>query len=148
MLIAAVAVLCAAAPSAQSVAAKRTPLTAQLELLRLPYYGVFDYLSVGVQGGVASVGGSACRASLKSNAAAALRRVPGVEEIVNTIDVLPASHDAARCRRPRERQDAGIRESEGSDWRLQRRERSCRRQEVRNGPVEGPSHAGEASGGS
>ena len=98
VLVATVTVLSAATPRAQSVAAKETTLMVQRALLRLPYYGVFDFLVFGVDRGVVSIGGFAYRANLKSDAMSAVRRVAGVEEIANTIEVLPASQQDDRIR--------------------------------------------------
>ena len=62
-------------------------------LLRLPYYGVFDFLAFGVNRGIVTVGGFAYRATLKSDVSAAIKRVAGVDEIANKIEVLPASQN-------------------------------------------------------
>ena len=97
-LIATVTVLSAATPRAQSVATKETALRVQQALLRLPYYGVFDFLVFGVNRGVVSVGGFAYRATLGSDASAAIKRVAGVDEIANKIEVLPASQNDDRIR--------------------------------------------------
>ena len=70
----------------------------QRALQRLPYYGVFDFLVFGVNRGVVSVGGFAYRANLKSDASAAIKRLAGVDEIANKIEVLPASQNDDRIR--------------------------------------------------
>jgi hyperosmotically inducible periplasmic protein len=70
----------------------------QRALQRLPYYGVFDFLSFRVNRGVVSVGGFTYRASLKSDASAAIKRVDGIDEIANKIAVLPASQNDDRIR--------------------------------------------------
>ena len=75
----------------QSVAVKETTLMVQRALLRLPYYGVFDFLVFGVDRGVVSLGGFAYRANLKGDAVTAVKRVSGVDEVANNIDVLPTS---------------------------------------------------------
>ena len=98
VLVATVTVLSAATPPAQSVATKETALMVQRALLRLPYYGVFDFLGFGVNRGVVSIGGFAYRANLKSDAISAIRRLAGVDEVANKIEVLPASQRDDRIR--------------------------------------------------
>lgn len=98
VLIAATAVVSAATPRAQSVAAKETVLQVERALQRLPYYGVFDFLVFSVNRGVVTVGGFAYRANLKSDATAALKRVSGVDEVANKIEVLPVSQNDDRIR--------------------------------------------------
>ena len=85
-------------PRAQSLAAKETALMVQRALLRLPYYGVFDFLVFGVDRGVVSLGGYAYRPNLKSDAAAVVKRVGGIDEVANKIEVLPASQQDDRIR--------------------------------------------------
>jgi hyperosmotically inducible protein len=58
-------------------------------LLRLPYYGVFDALSFSYDKGRVVLEGYAYRPSLKSDAERAVKRVPGVDEVVNKIVELP-----------------------------------------------------------
>ncbi len=68
-------------------------------LLKLPYYGVFDYLEFSVAGRTVTLKGYATRPSLKKEAEAAVHRVKGVEEVVNRIQVLPLSPADDRIRR-------------------------------------------------
>ena len=98
ILIGCVTVVSSASLRAQSVANKETALMVQRALLRLPYYGVFDFLAFGVNRGVVNLGGFAYRANLKSDASAAIKRVAGVDEIANKIWVLPASQNDDRIR--------------------------------------------------
>ena len=98
ILIGCVTVVSSPVLRAQSVANKETALMVQRALLRLPYYGVFDFLAFGVNRGVVSVEGFAYRANLKSDASAAIKRVAGVDEIANKIEVLPASQNDDRIR--------------------------------------------------
>jgi hypothetical protein len=84
-------VLNAGAPGETGAAVERA-------LLRLPYYGVFDFLAYGVEKGTVTLVGYAYRGNLRSDAEQAVRRVTGVEEVVNKIDVLPASADDDRIR--------------------------------------------------
>jgi hyperosmotically inducible periplasmic protein len=73
------------------------------ELVMLPYYGVFDNLAykldpngtVTLLGQVSPVRGPA----LKSDAENAVKRIEGVEKVVNNIEVLPLSGNDDRIRR-------------------------------------------------
>jgi len=91
-------VLTVAAPRAQSVQARNTTLLVQRTLERLPYYGVFDFLAFGVERGTVTVMGYAYRGSLKMDVANAVKRVAGVDELANQIEVLPASQNDDRIR--------------------------------------------------
>ncbi|MGP0097082.1 MAG: BON domain-containing protein [Terriglobales bacterium] len=73
------------------------------ELLMLPYYGVFDNLAYKVDpdgtvtllGQVSPVRGP----TLKSGAESSVKRIEGVEKVVNNIEVLPVSPMDDRIRR-------------------------------------------------
>ena len=84
--------------NAQTVAAKETTLRVQRALERLPYYGVFDFLAFAVDRGTVTLMGFAYRDNLKTDAGAAVKRAPGVDEVANKIEVLPASQDDDRIR--------------------------------------------------
>lgn len=84
--------------NAQTVAAKETTLRVQRALERLPYYGVFDFLAFAVDRGTVTLMGFAYRDNLKTDAGAAVKRGPGVDEVANKIEVLPASQDDDRIR--------------------------------------------------
>lgn len=60
-------------------------------LLRLPYYGVFDFLAFRYDKGTVALEGFAYRGSLPDDAARAARRVAGVDTIENRIETLPVS---------------------------------------------------------
>ena len=70
----------------------------QRALQRLPYYGVFDFLAFGVDRGTVTVTGYAYHGNLKSDVANAVKRVAGVDELGNKIEVLPASQNDDRIR--------------------------------------------------
>jgi hyperosmotically inducible protein len=57
----------------------------------LPYYGVFDDLAFQLDGNVVTLLGAVTRPTLKSDAGAVVKRVPGVETVINQIEVLPFS---------------------------------------------------------
>jgi hyperosmotically inducible protein len=61
------------------------------ELLMQPHYGVFDDLAFKIDGNVVTLVGSATQPVLKNDAEGAVKRIPGVEQVVDQIDVLPPS---------------------------------------------------------
>jgi hyperosmotically inducible periplasmic protein len=61
------------------------------ELLRLPYYSVFDFIYFRVENGRVTLMGYAYRPSLKSEAEHALKHVAGVMLVANQIEELPVS---------------------------------------------------------
>ena len=97
-LILAMTGIATAQPDAQSVAAKETAFQVERSLQRLPYYGVFDFLAFGVDKGTVTLQGYAYQGSLKSDAARAVKRVSGVDDVANSIEVLPASQNDDRIR--------------------------------------------------
>jgi hyperosmotically inducible protein len=64
---------------------------ARKELMRLPYYGVFDFLVFNVEGPTVTLGGDVYNASIKRDAEREVKRIAGVENVVNNIEVLPVS---------------------------------------------------------
>ena len=70
------------------------------ELVMLPYYGVFDNLAYKVDpDGTVTLLGQVARPVLKSDAENAVKRIEGVEKVVNNIEVLPTSTNDDRIRR-------------------------------------------------
>jgi hyperosmotically inducible protein len=70
------------------------------ELVMLPYYGVFDNLAYKVDpDGTVTLLGQVSRPVLKSDAENAVKRIEGVEKVVNNIEVLPTSLNDDRIRR-------------------------------------------------
>ncbi len=70
------------------------------ELVMLPFYGVFDNLAYKVDpDGTVILLGQVSRPTLKSDAENSVKRVEGVEKVVNNIEVLPTSIDDDRIRR-------------------------------------------------
>lgn len=63
----------------------------QEALLRLPYYGVFDFLTFAYDKGTVTLGGYVYQVGLKAAAERAVKRVPGVDEVKNTIQELSLS---------------------------------------------------------
>src|SRR5712671_2595568 len=61
------------------------------ELVTLPYYSVFDDLAYKVEGDSVTLYGAVTRPTLKSDAEKAVKKIEGVEKVVNNIEVLPLS---------------------------------------------------------
>jgi hyperosmotically inducible protein len=63
------------------------------ELLKLPYYGVFDHLAFQVDGDQITLRGDVSYPTLKTDAERAASRVEGVAAVRNDIKVLPVSQN-------------------------------------------------------
>lgn len=61
------------------------------QLVLLPYYSIFDNLEFSVDGSTVTLQGQVARASLKSDAENVVKKVEGVEKVVNSIEILPPS---------------------------------------------------------
>lgn len=61
----------------------------QKKILRLPYYEVFDHIGYSVDGDTVTLTGKVRNARNKSDAAAYVKDIPGVRNVVNRIEVLP-----------------------------------------------------------
>ena len=61
------------------------------KLLGLPNYGVFDVIKYQVNGGTVVLSGKIHSLGTKSAAESAVKRIPGVTEVVNNIENLPPS---------------------------------------------------------
>jgi hyperosmotically inducible periplasmic protein len=83
---------------AQTVTPEETTRAVRRMLERLPYYGVFDYLVFSVDRGVVGLAGYSFDGRLKAAAEMAVKRVSGVEEVSNRIEVLPTSQNDDRIR--------------------------------------------------
>ena len=75
-----------------------TVLSVRRMLERLPYYGVFDFIVFSVDRGTVTLAGYSFQGSLKTDAEMAAKRASGVETVVNTIALLPASPSDDRIR--------------------------------------------------
>ena len=95
----------ACATSAVSLAQK--PALGELEitdklriaLQQLPYYGPFDLIGFSVQGNVVTLNGWGYQAINKDDAEEAAKKIPGVKQVVNNIQVLPVSVSDDQIRR-------------------------------------------------
>ena len=73
---------------------ERTIEEIQSALLRLPYYGVFDFVAVEYDKGTVTLSGFVYQPSLKRQMVDAAKRVARVDEVVDKIEELPVSqHD-------------------------------------------------------
>jgi hyperosmotically inducible protein len=79
------------APAADKRDPKDLVSQTRKELMRLPYYGVFDFLVFSVNGPTVTLGGQVYNASIKKDAEREVKRITGVENVVNNIEVLPLS---------------------------------------------------------
>jgi hyperosmotically inducible protein len=68
------------------------------ELVMLPFYSVFDNLQFKVDGYRVELFGQVVRPTLKSDAEAVVKKIEGVESVVNHIEVLPPSPNDDRIR--------------------------------------------------
>jgi hyperosmotically inducible protein len=69
------------------------------ELLMLPYYSVFDDLKYSVQGNTVVLLGDVVNAVTKDDAEHSVKKIEGVDKVVNKINILPASPNDDRIRR-------------------------------------------------
>jgi hyperosmotically inducible protein len=81
-----------------SKAAKSLEQRVTSELLKLPYYGVFDYLAFQIDGDQVTLSGHVNWPTLKTDAERAVRGVEGVAAVSSTIEVLPLSPNDDRIR--------------------------------------------------
>lgn len=91
-------VLMTAGTAAETVTTQETTRSLRRALERLPYYGVFDHLTFGVERGVVTLNGYAYNGSLRSAAEMAAKRTSGVDEVANRLEVLPSSQEDDRIR--------------------------------------------------
>lgn len=109
--IAALLILAISAPIAlaQTPAPAPAPTWSQEDTLRivkevqkklggLSNFSVFDWITFGIQGKTVILKGYASRPVLKDDAARSLKGIPGVESVVNQIEVLPFSPNDDRVR--------------------------------------------------
>lgn len=68
-------------------------------LVMLPYYGVFDDIGFNVNGGTVTLVGQVRQPVLKADADTTVRKIEGVTNVVNNLEVLPLSPQDDRVRR-------------------------------------------------
>ncbi len=69
------------------------------ELLMDPYYSVFDNLAFKVEGNTVTLLGQVVNPVVKDDAASSVKKIEGVDKVVNNIEVLPTSPNDDRIRR-------------------------------------------------
>jgi hyperosmotically inducible protein len=88
---AAVAAPAPADPAAERTAYEQLAKKVRKELVTLPWYGVFDNLAYEIDGSTVKLYGQVVRPSTRSDAERRVRKLAGVERVVNQIEVLPLS---------------------------------------------------------
>jgi len=78
-------------PGNPSVAEQHIVKEVRHELVMLPYYSLFDDLEFQVNGNTVTLLGAATNPTLKSDAENVVKRIEGVDKVVNQIKVLPLS---------------------------------------------------------
>ena len=61
------------------------------EILRLPFYGVFDWITFSLDGDKVTLQGATVRPTIKTSAENVVKKIEGVNTVVNNIEVLPLS---------------------------------------------------------
>jgi hyperosmotically inducible protein len=84
---------------AQDVGTQQRLLAIHGALERMSGYGVFDFVRFSVDRGTVTLAGYAYNGALKAGATATVKQVPGVDDVVNDIEILPASMNDDRIRR-------------------------------------------------
>jgi hypothetical protein len=85
--------------AAETITPQETTRSVRRALERLPYYGVFDYMTFSVDRGVVMLNGYVyLNGTLRQAAEVAAKRTPGVDEVANRIEVLPVSQADDRIR--------------------------------------------------
>ena len=84
-----------AAPSEQAsgerAAYEQLAKKVRKELVTLPWYGVFDNLAYEINGSTVTLSGHVVQPSTRKDAERRVKRLAGVERVVNNIEVLPLS---------------------------------------------------------
>jgi hyperosmotically inducible periplasmic protein len=97
--IAVAALVFAASIWAQDRGAERLAKEVRHEIVMLPHYSVYDNLMFRVDGGTVTLMGQVSRPSLKPDVENVVKKIEGVEKVVNEIEVLPTSMNDDRIRR-------------------------------------------------
>jgi hyperosmotically inducible periplasmic protein len=81
----------AAAPVGSPQGDARMANKVRKELVTLPYYGMFDNLAYKIEGGTVTLYGQVVDAVTRKDAENRVKRIEGVERVINNIQVLPVS---------------------------------------------------------
>ena len=68
------------------------------EIVTQPQYGVFDSIHFGIKGSTVILRGQASRPTLKSSIEKSVKKIEGVNDVQNEIEVLPVSNNDDRIR--------------------------------------------------
>ena len=68
------------------------------EILRLPYYGPFDWLTFAVDGSTVTLNGSTARPTIKTDSERVVKKIEGVDKVVNNVEVLPVGSNDDQIR--------------------------------------------------
>jgi|SRR5690606_30341842 len=100
VLLAAVLAVSFIGANAQSRSNDQRPLSVQIEkkILNMPYYEVFDHISFDIQGSTVYLSGKVLNGMNKSMAENIVEDLPGVEKVVNNIEILSGSSLDSRIR--------------------------------------------------
>src|SRR5437764_10612553 len=92
LVIAAMATIAApAASNNQGLSEQQVAQKVRHELVTLPYYGMFDNLAYKIEGSTVTLYGQVVDAVTRKDAENRVKRIEGVERVINTIQVLPVS---------------------------------------------------------
>ncbi|HWQ31242.1 MAG TPA: BON domain-containing protein [Blastocatellia bacterium] len=91
VLMGSAAIAAPAAPRDQALDQVRLTERIRKELVTLPWYGVFDNLAFRLDGDTVTLYGQVVRPSTRADAERRVDRLPGVEKVINRIEVLPLS---------------------------------------------------------
>ena len=80
-----------AGPTMSQEDLQRIAREAQKKLASLTNFGVFDWITFGIQGNTLTLNGYASRPTLKKDAETAVKGIAGINSVVNKIEVLPYS---------------------------------------------------------
>jgi osmotically-inducible protein OsmY len=88
----------AVTPDAKQQATLKLAQQVRREIVMQPLYGVFDYIHFAIQGDTVILRGKASRPTLKSGIENSVKRIEGVNDVKNEIEVLPLSPNDDRIR--------------------------------------------------
>jgi len=91
VVAASVAVAAPAEQPGQRAAYEQLAKRVRKELVTLPWYGVFDNLAYEIDGSTVTLSGQVVQPSTRKDAERRVRKLAGVERVVNNIEVLPLS---------------------------------------------------------
>ena len=88
----------AATPDAKQQATLKLAEQVRKQIVMQPQYSVFDYLHFAIKGDTVILRGKVSRPTLKSGVENAVKRIEGVSQVTNEIEVLPTSPNDDRLR--------------------------------------------------